>query len=214
MRSSTLYSAALTVLALVSAVAQGTFLFDQQSSIEGHYLEGATGNMQAAQPFGQSFTPDFSSIGFIRLVIFDGTGGAAGSGTLSINLRAGSITGPILGTTDPVVLPPAFSGLVNFYFSAPISLTPHETYAFQPVVLAGSRWGTFMDQYNYPGGSAFSVGSPLPTYDLWFREGIVVPEPSASALAFLAGAALTASRYTCRRPEHKQGPKLQRHFTN
>ena len=186
-----------TILRLtsVTGLAQGTFLYDQQSSIEGHYLEGANGNIQAAQPFGQSFTPNFSSIGFIRLFIYDSTGGAAGPGTLSINLRAGSITGQILGVTDPIVLPPAFSGLVDFHFSAPIPITPHNTYAFQPLVTADGRWGTFVDQYNYAGGSAFSQGSPVPAVDLWFREGIIVPEPSSCAIVLLGVVAVAVHRH-------------------
>ncbi len=41
----------------------------------------------------------------------------------------------------------------------------------------------------YPGGSAYFNGQPQPASDLWFREGIVVPETSGLAL-LLAGAAV------------------------
>jgi hypothetical protein len=188
------FATTLAILAAFPVLGQGTLIFDQQSSTDGVYLEGALGDIQSAQPFGQSFTPSLSSVGFVRLYLYDSTGGGGGPGTLSINIRSASVTGTILGTSDPVNLPAGFAGLVNFYFSTPVPLVPQDTYAFQPFVVSGTRWGTLVDRYNYDGGTAFSLGAPVTTADLWFREGIIVPEPSSSLLVLLGFGILAAAR--------------------
>ena len=76
-----------------SAWAQGTFIFDQQSSTNESAL-GGLWLIQNNQPFGQSFVPTLSSIGFVRLYIFPG-GPAVPDGTINVNLLSGSITGPV-----------------------------------------------------------------------------------------------------------------------
>jgi hypothetical protein len=48
--------------------------------------------------------------------------------------------------------------------------------------------GVNKGNYNYPGGTAFYHGVSDPTEDLWFREGIVVPEPSSIFLLLTGGA--------------------------
>lgn len=50
----------------VSAQAQETFIFDQQSSTNEGQLAGGV-RFQDNQPFGESFVPSLSSIGFVRL---------------------------------------------------------------------------------------------------------------------------------------------------
>ena len=55
---------------------QGIFTYDQQSADENGALEGSVGLGQ--QPLGQSFTPNLSTIGFIRLYIYDGVPGGGG----------------------------------------------------------------------------------------------------------------------------------------
>jgi hypothetical protein len=61
---------------------------------------------------------------------------------------------------------------------------------FQPVVQSGDAWGIYHDRHlDYSGGTAFFGGQLDPFFDLWFREGIIVPEPS-SALLLLSGAVL------------------------
>ena len=105
-----------------SALGQGTFVYDQQSSDESHYMEGSAG--LGLQP-GQSFTPALPSVGFIRLYLYDGFRNGL-SGTLNVNLRSDSITGPVLSSAIPVTLPDGFAGTVDFLFSTPVSVTPGE----------------------------------------------------------------------------------------
>lgn len=168
------------VLAPRYALGQGTFVYDQQSADENTPGEAAVG-IQSNQPFGQSFTPSLSAVGFIRLQLI---GPPANSGTLAVNLRANSIIGTILGSTDPVLLPSGFNGYANFFFSTPIPVTPGVVYYFRPEVQSVDSWriGAYNPLYDYPGGTEIYQGSPLPNSDLWFREGIVVPEPGTWGL--------------------------------
>lgn len=91
-------SIAVTFLLTIWIACGQGFIYDQQSADESGTLEGSGGLGQ--QPFGQSFTPSLSSIGFIRLYIFDGTAGNGG-GVLSINLRTNSITGTVFFQQHP-----------------------------------------------------------------------------------------------------------------
>src|SRR5688572_19543107 len=101
----------------VSASAQGTYVYDQQSSTEA-YLGEAAVVIQSSQPIGQSFTPSLSGVGFIRLYLVDATANGLGA-TVFLNLRTESITGPVLGFTSSVSMPDSFAGSVDFFFSTP-----------------------------------------------------------------------------------------------
>jgi hypothetical protein len=176
-------SAELFLLMVTASVhSQGTVVYDQQSSVEGSYQEFGIGDISAVQPTGQSFTPTLPAVGFVRFHLNDGSATDSGTSLLYVSLHSGSITGPILGTSDSVVLQPRTVGPVDFFFSVPIQVVPGTTYFFQPVVQSGHRWGANAGQYNYAGGNMIVSGSPLALYDLWFREGIIVPEPSVFVL--------------------------------
>lgn len=180
-------------LAHLPASGQGLFQYDQQSSDESRYKDGFSG--LGYQPLGQSFTPTLSSVGFIRIYIYDGLAGA-NSGVFTVNLHSDSITGPILATSRSVSLNNGFAGPVDFLFDTAISLDPGTTYYFQPVVQSGGGWGVLVGPYNYGGGTFFAEGNAYTTQDMWFREGIIVPEPSMAALIFIGG---LASLVVCRR---------------
>ncbi len=123
---------------------------------------------------------------------------------MDILLHANSISGSIIGTSEMVSLPGNFSGFLNFYFDAPISVTPGTTYYFQPEVMpGGDNVATYVNPgYDYSGGGGISNGILYPNYDLWFREGIVVPEPSAKngVLHFLEPVHFVWFRRRWRRP--------------
>jgi hypothetical protein len=179
---------------LATAHAQGTFVYDQQSSDE-NYIAGITG-IQGSEP-GQSFTPTLSSVGFVRLALGDTNPGNSLGATVVVNLRAGSITGSIIGISSPVSMPDGFNGVTNLFFSTPVAVTPGVTYYFQPVIQTGGDfWLTRQyNSYNYPGGMLFYGSTPAPNFDMWFREGQYVPEPSALALAGLAISCFTRRRH-------------------
>ncbi len=166
---------------------QGTFVYDQQTSTESLPGEAARG-IQVSQPIGQSFTPLLSSVGFIRLQLFDINPGNGQGVMMSVNIRTNSIAGPILASSDTVSLVDGFPGnntvgFVNFFFTSPPAISPGLTYYFQPVVQSGDAWaiGRFVLP-NYPGGTEY-INGQAGINDLWFREGIyVVPEPAGLAL--------------------------------
>jgi hypothetical protein len=199
------------ILSLVCSVAfpatgQGVLTYDQQSNTnESHLLPGSGSTIQNIPgPWGQSFTPSLSGIGFIRLGLDDGNAISSTGATVYVSLIAGSIGGTVIASTAPVTMPGNFGGFPTFYFPTNISVTPGTTYYFTPVVQSGGPWNVLSDMYNYSGGSAWNGGSPVLASDLWFREGVVTPEPSSLAVLTLGTGALLVARHRSRprRPQH------------
>jgi len=176
--------------AIGAAQAQGTLVYDQESSNDEAYpITGLP--IQVYGSVGQSFTPSLPGVEFVRLKLKDIYPGNALGATLVVNLRSTAINGPVIGTTTPVVLSDGFAGSMSFFFASPVTVVPNTMYFFQTSVQSGDYWGiTTMSNTpgdNYPGGMMFGGLTPAPAGDLWFREGIyVVPEPS-SALLFCLG---------------------------
>ncbi|TAL06411.1 MAG: PEP-CTERM sorting domain-containing protein [Verrucomicrobia bacterium] len=177
---------------------QGTFTYDQQSSTEA--FPGETGSIiQQSQPIGQSFTPGFSEVGFVRLRLAD-VGFTSLGATLFINLRSDSITGAVLSASAPVDIPNGFglstNGYVNFFFTNAIPVTAGLTYFFQPIVQIGDpvQLGGH-NGFGYAGGMAYVLGAPITPNDFWFREGTYnVPEPSSVSLVLIGFGALIHRR--------------------
>jgi len=182
---------AMTSLSLAcSANGQGTLIYDQQSSTESD-LGGQGFAIQSFQPMGQSFTPSLDGVGFIRLHLVRGTFNQGA--VIFLNLMTDSITGAVLAATSPVTLPVGFIGTADFLFPNQIPLTPGTTYYFRPIIQSGGPFSLSGDTFRYPGGSAFLNGNAV-SEDLWFREGIIVPEPSTAALLLIGGSAVAYVR--------------------
>jgi hypothetical protein len=187
----------LTILAsFVCAVhSQTIFLYDQES-VSSDYDTGESGySVMTNQPLGQAFTPSLSSVGFVRLQLVDPNRYYGTGATIYVNLWAGSIegNGDLLGSTAPIFLPLAFglngtspiTAETNFVFAAPISVTPGQSYYLQPVVQSGDDIVVLGNYFSYAGGSLLVNGAVKPNQSLWFREGILVPEPSPLWLVLL-----------------------------
>jgi hypothetical protein len=170
------------MLAASCSLAQGTFLYDQQSSTDEATPSGNTTIQQITAPYGQSFTPTLSAVDFIRLKLSDRNRSNATGATLFVNLRTGSVNGTILSSTGPVFLSDNFVGTVTFLFPNSVPLTPGSVYYFQPLVQSGDLWNLDASEYNYSRGSVFVGGFPALASDYWFREGIIIPEPSSGVL--------------------------------
>ncbi len=172
---------------------QGTiYFYDQQSSTDETPLPGAGGAIQQiVPPWGQSFTPALSSVGFIRLMLDDANLSDGRGATMYINLHSDSVTGAVVGTTSPLAMPNGFAGPATFLFVTEVPVSAGKMYFFEPVVQSGGTWNIVAGEYNYAGGSVFAAGLPATGSDLWFREGIVIPEPSTVAF-LLAGLGLRA----------------------
>jgi hypothetical protein len=177
-------------------------IFDQQSSTIETPTPGAGVVLQIAQS-AQSFTPTLPEVGFVRLKTSDASTGDQMGVSLIVNLRAESVTGTILSSTDPVLLANGFAGVADFLFPTPVPVTPGVPYYFEPIVQSGGLWSIDIGSYNYPGGTAFEQGFALPS-DLWFREGIVVPEPSIVWLGLAGAVVLICRRRELRRPKRRR----------
>lgn len=189
------------LLATLSSHGQGTtFLYDQQSSTnEASLGYGGTTVFQTLLPnTGQSFTPTLSAIDFVRLKIADGDPNDGLGSTWFLNLRSTGITGPILGTSASVGLPNGYTGPANFFFPSTIPLTPGTTYFFDVNSPDGAAWSVDFEGFNYAGGTGWEQGHANPAGDYWFREGLVVPEPSSAALLVLGGLAVAWFRHSRR----------------
>jgi len=189
------------------AEAQGTFVFDQQSSDESNGGSGST-TIQTFQPMGQSFTPSLNGIGFVRLNLLDENRNNGQGATIYVNLRSDSITGAIISSTAPVSLPDNFgfplnTGYVNFFFPTEVPLQPGTKYFLQPVVQSGDLWAMFSGSFGYSGGELYAQGVGTTLTDAWFREGIV-PEPSSTALLVCA----VGLWFACRRSRTVAGAFL------
>jgi hypothetical protein len=98
---------ALAVTTL-SALGQGTFIYDQQSATTLAISGGAAFGVE--QPFGQAFTPALSSVGFVQFEFIDDYPGDGIGATVYVNLWADSLaSGTLLGSTAPVFMPDRFS---------------------------------------------------------------------------------------------------------
>jgi hypothetical protein len=188
-----------TALAALRLFGEGTLLMDQQS----FDLATAIAGTPIFGGIGQSFTPAFSAIDFVQFSVYDLSLGSS----LYVNLRQDSMTGPIIGTTDTQSVPISASLATMFQFSTRVALTPGIQYFLEPVVVVnvfqiGITTSDPLGSKPYPGGTALH-GNTVAPYDLWFSEGVVVPEPSTWALLGLGGVALFAAKW--RRSSGKAG---------
>src|SRR5258706_413949 len=198
MKQKFLFSLVILTVGISHAFAQGTLVYDQR--VSSSFLAGGL-VIQNSSPIGQSVTPALDSVGFVQLAFYDANPGNGLGATVYVNLLSGSTTGTVIASTDPVFMPDGFlfnghstqPGISTFYFATPAALTPGTTYYFQPVVQSGDLFSiSIYSEYGYLGGTAYVQG--VPGGDLWFTEGIVVPEPSTIGM-FAFGALLLGWRF-------------------
>jgi len=179
----------LCVIGIVRGSAQG-LLVDQSA---GTIPTGTGVIIQTNGPLGQSFTPSMSGIGFVQLAFWDNNPGNGTGAMVYVNLRSDSMTGVVLGSTDPVFMPNNFGGLgvgiTNFFFASPVTLTPGTQY-FMEVIASGDLWNISGYHWTYSGGTQIYQGTAVPGQNLWFTEGIIVPEPSTMWLLAVGGGVL------------------------
>jgi hypothetical protein len=114
-------------------------------------------------------------------------------------LRQNSMSGPIIGTTDTQPVNSIDPHLATtFLFSTRVALTPGTQYFLEPVIVVNAFQidiliSNPLGADPYPGGTALH-GNTVAPYDLWFAEGVVVPEPSTWALFGLGGVVLLGAR--------------------
>src|SRR4029077_12727482 len=105
-------------------------------------------NLLVFSPLGQSFTPTLTSLNFVNLLTDDG------SATLEVNIRLGAISGTILGTSLPTVIPFSLApSLSSFSFSTPVTLIAGDLYVIEPFVVSGDTLVASTNTNNYLGGT-------------------------------------------------------------
>lgn len=167
---------------LAASPAKADTIFDQTNT--GLPLGTLSQNLSVFSPLGQSFTPTLTSLNFVNLLA------EGGSATVEVNIRLGSISGTILGTSQPTVIPFSLAPIeYSFGFAAPVTLIPGDLYVLQPFLISGDTLITSTNTNNYPGGDQILAGISQPNNDLWFQEGIATPEPGS---LFLLGTGLIA----------------------
>ncbi|HOY58854.1 MAG TPA: hypothetical protein PK640_12065 [Verrucomicrobiota bacterium] len=164
--------------------------------------------------FAQSFEPTLDEVGFVEIAFRYGlSSDSLLSETLYLNLREGSVTGPILGSTPALVFTHAsgdpgwgVTHVQDFLFPEAVGVNPGEKYFIEVVHVSGDDLigvaivapKTIGEPDYYPSGELFLTGRPYRGSDMWFREGILIPEPGTASLMVL-GAALLMWHSGCRR---------------
>jgi hypothetical protein len=213
MRTALRIGAAVVLLGIATGSAPADVIDQSYVPVTGQdFNTSDSGNL----PLGQSFTPTLGSVDFVKLYIQD-AGSDIGPGTsFEVMIRAGTIGGAILGTSNVVSVPDNLNlgiGLfanfttTRFDFAAPIALTPGQVYVIDIVQLPPIVTGNFnfaagggpLNSSAYAGGTAIVNGAALPGFDFAFQEGVhAVPEPASilhCALGFAGlGFALVARR--------------------
>lgn len=182
---------ALVVLALNASSAKAdSILFDQTNTALP--LGTLFQNISVFSPVGQSFTPTLSSVNFVNLLTEPG--GSTTPFTLELVISSGSISGAILGVSQQTTIVPSslFASIVTpFTFATSVTLVPGDLYFMQVVAVSGDALVGSSNTNNYSGGTQILSGIAQPNDDLWFQEGIAVPEPGTllllgTGLLFLA----------------------------
>lgn len=170
-----------TILALAISPAKADTIFDQTNTT--FPLGSLFQNISVFTPIGQSFTPTLTSLNFVNVMTQES--GFTAPFTLEVNIFSGSISGTLIGTSQlTTITPPSiFATIVTpFTFSTPVTLVPGDLYVFDVVAISGDTLLGSTNTNNYPGGTQILSGIAQPDNDLWFQEGISVPEPGTIIL--------------------------------
>ena len=148
------------------------FIIDQECP-EG-YAHGHS--FRNEEPVGQEFVPQMSSLDVVELVVGN-TGGV--TATVAIRIRFHTIFGPVVATSNPLILPhPTTRSWQHLDFASPVALVPGELYVIEFVDLTGLGNAVAWGAYNsYAPGRAVFGDLFDDMSDFSFREGPMSPVP-------------------------------------
>jgi hypothetical protein len=168
---------------------------------------------------GQEFRPTMDTLNGAELFLGSTTGPTGPATPLVLRVRIGSITGAVIGASDPFVLLPWTTTTAKFEFPDAVALRPGDPYVLELqtaspdahlFVLGSSRGG-------YPSGDMIIGTTRVPNADFFFREGVIldrkqwlqemmIPEPRPTSLGLLAVIVFGLARFApCR---NAMGPRL------
>lgn len=213
-RKSTLSEVVATVAALTAVattnVSAHPFRVDQASEglpFGGYGIDATTGNT-----IGQEFTPTFSALDVVEI----GLGPRDPSNFhLRVNIRAGSLDGPVVGTSLPAIVqgaPPTIP-VFHFDFASRVPLVPGNLYVIQPILdlPSGPVGFPFLDPAPYAGGRPFIHTQFRDDIDMIFRTGLTVPEPATASLFATCAIVLLRRRLAVKQPTRSMGPDVLNH---
>ena len=161
---------------------QGTFVWDQGFTNITDQAAALTNT-----PLGQGVTPTTSSMDAAAFYLSIGFVGGV-PGDAEVLVRSGSVTGAIIGTSNPETVSGGNGTVYDFTFSSPVALTPGTQYYLEPVELSGNLLNAQLGVVGFGKGQAIYGGVADHTDNFYFEEGIqVVPEPSIAALLMIGG---------------------------
>lgn len=194
--------AAAAAALLIGSVAGPT----RAETIDQQYLpitgQGYNTGVSSNLPIGQEFTPTIGALDFVDLFIGDAGSDAGPGASFEVNIRAGSIGGTILGTSNVAFVADGTNTGVGLYedfvvtrftFDATVILTPGlvaviEVVQLPPITPPNNNflvYGGPLTNSTYAGGRAIIDGAAASAFDFAFRQGVnaaVIPEPSTLAL--------------------------------
>ncbi len=164
---------------------------DQQNLLANGAIGAPSGKFDG---YGQSFTPTLTGIDAFEFFAFERAFGPVIAMDWQINIREGTLTGTILGTSNPVSGVFTTGDPINFMFPTRIPLTPGNVYVSEILFSTSSHFleaniNLFFDPNPpgdvYSGGELLGLGDRS-LDDYKFREGLnaanPIPEPSTMLL--------------------------------
>jgi hypothetical protein len=164
---------------------------DQASGPEGPTVGG---QFIGINIIGQTFRPSLNALDFVQV-----QGGILPDNSTTrsrVLLRAGGESGPLIAASSPLSIDDGAVLTRTYLFETPVALNPGDLYYFGMDLLETDSPDTRMvvsiiDHGDpYPGGDLVVNGLVNPGMDLWFREGLMIPEPSPGHLLALGALAL------------------------
>lgn len=177
MKSSKLFI--LLLLAQLPFLARGQgYTVDQRNDPENSIIRYWTITYPGALPLGQEFVPTLSGLNTVEL-LFD-----ALDGTFAVRIHEGTITSSIIAQSATTAKTSESPGILRFDFGEIVPLQAGNKYVLEFVSLSGSASGIGSTVESYSSGAMIRGGQAIAD-DLWFREGVSVPEPAAGTIALV-----------------------------
>jgi hypothetical protein len=170
-------SALVVSLSVIISLTTG-IIFASGTVDQSNPVTGGGSQILAHMPIGQEFTPSQPILSAVDIAFRGGEGEAD---TITVNIRKGTITSPVLATLSQVVAPcpfisSPFTCIVHFDLPAPLSVTPGDKYVLElQATKPFHAWQTDAGAGDYVGGAAILQGVVDPALDFGFQTYAQTP---------------------------------------